>query len=182
MSLKRKRTRELKRLRESAEELWRDQQALMDRANVVAKEAKRQATSYSREELAPRVRDGYEQYVRPRLDDARGAARFAGERLERTLVPAIGSALGTVLSVADVAQDARVKAAARRLGGAVTSKKTAAKASGPGAGTYVAIGFAAAAAAGLAYAVWQTFRADDELWVADDEPVPPASSDTPAAE
>ena len=32
------------------------------------------------------------------------------------------------------------------------------------------------AAAGVAYAVWQTFRADDELWVADDEPGGPAST------
>ena len=31
------------------------------------------------------------------------------------------------------------------------------------------------AAAGVAYAVWQTFRADDELWIAD-EPLPGAES------
>ena len=31
------------------------------------------------------------------------------------------------------------------------------------------------AAAGLLYAVWQTFRADDELWVADEEPTAPAA-------
>ena len=41
---------------------------------------------------------------------------------------------------------------------------------GPGVGTYLAIGAGVIAAAGVAYAVWQTFRADDELWVADEEP------------
>ena len=41
---------------------------------------------------------------------------------------------------------------------------------GPGVGTYLAIGAGIIAAVGVAYAVWQTFRADDELWVADDEP------------
>ena len=46
---------------------------------------------------------------------------------------------------------------------------------GPGVGTYLAIGAGIIAAAGVAYAVWQTFRADDELWVADDEPEPGAS-------
>ena len=42
-------------------------------------------------------------------------------------------------------------------------------------GTYLAIGAGIIAAAGVAYAVWQTFRADDELWVADDEPTPSPS-------
>ena len=51
---------------------------------------------------------------------------------------------------------------------------------GPGVGTYLAIGAGIIAAAGVAYAVWQTFRADDELWVADDEPVPSSTTGTTA--
>ena len=35
------------------------------------------------------------------------------------------------------------------------------------------------ALAGIGYAVWQTLRADDDLWVADDEPELPPTSDTP---
>jgi hypothetical protein len=46
---------------------------------------------------------------------------------------------------------------------------------GLGAGSYIAIGVGLAAALGVAYAVWQTFRADDELWVAEDEPAAAAS-------
>jgi hypothetical protein len=42
----------------------------------------------------------------------------------------------------------------------------------------LAIGAGVIAVAGIGYAVWQTFRADDELWVADDEAVPPVDSPT----
>jgi hypothetical protein len=42
MSLTRKRKRELKRLRNTAEELWGQQQDILDRANSVAREASRQ--------------------------------------------------------------------------------------------------------------------------------------------
>ena len=49
---------------------------------------------------------------------------------------------------------------------------------GAGIGTYLAIGAGIIAAAGVAYAVWQTFRADDELWVADDEPGPSSTTGT----
>ena len=37
-----------------------------------------------------------------------------------------------------------------------------------GAGGVIAIILGAAAAIGVLYAAWQTLRADDELWVADD--------------
>jgi len=47
---------------------------------------------------------------------------------------------------------------------------------GAGIGTYLAVGAGIVAAVGVAYAVWQTFRADDELWVADDEPSTSSSS------
>lgn len=184
MSLTRKRKRELKRLRGSAEELWEQQQLILDRANAVAREASRQVSHLTREEVAPRVREGYEHYVRPGVENARGLARQAGRTFEKTVIPAVGTALGTAMSVADIAKDARVKAAAERFGDVRKSlvKKAAPQKSGPGAGTYVALGFAAAAAVGLAYAVWQTFRADDELWVADEEPTTPTTPTTSTAD
>jgi hypothetical protein len=43
-------------------------------------------------------------------------------------------------------------------------------------GGIVAIVFGVVAAVGVGYALWQTLRADDELWIADDEAV----SETPA--
>ena len=87
----------------------------------------------------------------------------------------LGNALGSILAIGDIANDARVRRAVERVSpraAAVVKQKQ-----GAGIGTYLAIGAGIIAAAGVAYAVWQTFRADDELWVADDEPTPaePAS-------
>lgn len=166
MSLSRKRRKELDHLRSSAEELWEHQQAVLDHANGVAREASRQLGHLTREEVAPRVRESYENYVRPGVDTAREIAKGTGATIERTVVPALGNALGAVMSVGDVARDARVRAAFNRIapGKVVVPEK---KSSGIG-GT-IALATAVLVAAGVAYAVWQTFRADDELWVADDE-------------
>ena len=166
MSLSRKRRKELKRLRSSAEELWGNQQQVLEEANVVAREASRQLGHFTREEVVPRVRTGYHSYVRPSVEQAKSLARSAGDGAERTL----GNALGSVLAIGDIANDARVRRAVERVSprsAAVVQEKK-----GAGFGTYLAIGLGIIAAAGVAYAVWQTFRADDELWVADDEPGP----------
>jgi hypothetical protein len=169
MSLSRKRRKELKRLRASAEELWGNQQIVLEHANAVAREASKQLGNVTREELVPRVRDGYNTYVRPGVDQARVAARAAGQGAERTL----GSLFGSVLSIGDIANDTRVRRALERVNprAVVVEEKK-----GPGVGTILAIGAGVAVAAGIAYAVWQTFRADDELWVADDEPSEPTAS------
>jgi hypothetical protein len=163
MSLSRKRRKELKRLRSSAEELWGNQQHVLEHANAVAREASRQLGHLTREEVVPRVRTGYESYVRPAADQAKGYARVAGDTVERGL----GNVLGSMLAIGDVAGDARVRRAVQRVSPramAVVDEKK-----GPGVGTYLAVGAGIVAAIGVAYAVWQTFRADDELWVADDE-------------
>jgi len=169
MSLSRKRRKELKRLRGSAEELWGNQQAVLEHANSVAREASRQLGNLTREEVVPRVRDGYQTYVRPGLDSARVIAKRAGDTAERT----VGGFLGSLLSVGDIANDTRVRRAIERVNprAVVVEQKK-----GPGVGTILAIGAGVVVAAGVAYAVWQTFRADDELWVADDEPESPAAS------
>lgn len=172
MSLSRKRRKELNHLRNSAEELWEHQQAVLDHANGVAREASRQLGHLTREEVAPRVREGYEQYLRPSVDQAREIARGTGATLERTVVPVIGNALGAVMSVGDVARDARVRAAFNRI---VPHKAVVEEKKSSGIGGTIALIAAAVVAMGVAYAVWQTFRADDELWVAEDE----APSDAP---
>ncbi len=173
LSLSKKRLKELDKLKAEAQTLLAHQQDVLAHANLVAQEASRQAQHLTREEVYPRVREGYQSYVAP-------AAARAGVVVNRTIVPAIGSALGTALSVADVANDTRVKAAVQRLRNAtgtiagrapVVPVKNTKKA---GVGTYIAIGIGVAALAGVAYAVWQTFRADDELWVADEPGSPEA--------
>lgn len=180
MSLSRKRQKELNRLRSDAEDLWHAQQAVLDRASVLARKAGTQASHYTREEVAPRVREGYESYVRPRVDRgvnlSRKAADRAGDVITGTVVPAVGTALGTALSVVDVANDARVHSAMKRLNAVKkdVKKAVAPQKKGLGFGGVLAVGLGVAALAGVAYAVWQTFRADDELWVADED-VPPAA-------
>lgn len=164
MSLSRKRRKELKRLRSSAEELWGNQQHVLEHANAVAREASRQLGQLTREEVVPRVRTGFESYVRPSVEQARTLAKSAGGTVERTM----GNALGSVLSIGDIANDARVRRAVERISPRAAAVVKQNK--GPGVGTYLLVGAAVVAAAGVAYAVWQTFRADDELWVADDEP------------
>jgi hypothetical protein len=175
MSLSRKRRKELKRLRSSAEELWGNQQNVLEHANAVARDASRLLGNLTREEVVPRVRTGFESYVRPGVDQARSFAKGAGDTLERT----VGNALGSVLSIGDIASDARVRRAVERVSpraAAVVKQKQ-----GPGVGTYLAIGAGVIAAVGVAYAVWQTFRADDELWVADDESEPTTPLSSPAS-
>lgn len=171
LSLSKKRQKELDRLKAEAQLLLAHQQEVLSHASTVAQEAGRQAQHLTREELYPRVREGYNSYVAP-------AAGKAGDVVNRTLVPALGAALGTALSVADVANDTRVKAAVKRLKD--TTSKVTGKAPVPvkkksGIGSYIGIAIGVAALAGVAYAVWQTFRTDDELWVAD-EPESPAES------
>ncbi|MGN6428500.1 hypothetical protein [uncultured Leifsonia sp.] len=181
MSLTRKRQKELKRLRSSAEELWGQQQDVLSNANALAAEARKQAAYYTREEIAPRVREGYDSYVRPAAQSARDTAgKYAGvarDRLVGDVIPAVGTAVGTALSVVDHARAARAAAFAgefKKAGKELTRRTAAVKEkSGPGAGTVIAVGLGVIAAAGLLYAVWQTFRADDELWVADEEPTTP---------
>lgn len=169
MSLSRKRRKELVRLRKSADELWSHQQEVLDRANEIAHEVARQAGVLTREEVVPRVRESYEHYVRPGMNATHDVADGVRRRLVEDVLPGIGTGLGTaigsVMSVGDVARDARVRAALNRL----RFQKPVVVEKGLGAGTYIAIGVGLAAAAGVAYAIWQTFRADDELWVADDE-------------
>lgn len=175
MSLSRKRKKELSQLRKSAEELWSNQQTVLAHANHVAQEASRQLGHLTREEVAPRVRTGFESYVRPTVDQAKGFARAAGSTAEKSL----GTALGSVLSIGDLANDVRVQRAVARVTPRATTVVAKPEKKGHGFGTYLAIGAGIAAAVGVAYAVWQTFRADDELWVADDES-PAGSTDSAA--
>lgn len=168
LTLSKKRQKELDQLRAQAEILLQHQQDVLSHASSVAREAGRQAAHLTREEVAPRIRDNYENVIAP---TARKAASQAGDAINNRLIPAVGSVLGTALSVADVAKDARVQAAVKRL--AKTVPAVAPKKKG-GFGTFVVVSLGVAALAGVAYAVWQTFRADDELWVADEPGSPEA--------
>ena len=168
MSLSRKRKKELNRLRREAEELWGNQQVVIDHAAHVAREAGRQLGHLNREVLAPRVQAGYEHYLQPRVSQAGLFARQAGLKLEHDVLPAVGRTIGAVLSVGDVAREARIRKALTRISPAlapVEEKKSR-------AGAVVAVGLIFTVIGALGYAAWQTFRADDELWIADDSDRP----------
>jgi hypothetical protein len=177
LTLSRKRAKELKRLRSAASDLWEDQKDLLEHASHVVREAGRQAANAGREEVVPRVRETYDHRVRPVVDlgvaSGRAVAGTARDKVQRDVLPAVYSALASALAVLEVSKDPRVREAlsnVRKAGsrfgstvGIVPAKPQ------PGPGRYILVGVALAAAAGVAYAAWQTFRADDELWVSDDE-------------
>jgi hypothetical protein len=187
VGLSRKRKKELQKLQDQASKLWSSQQVLVGEATNVAREAGRQLGNYSREEFVPQVQANYQRYAAPYVD--RGM-KYSQHVVTDRLVPAAGAMVGSALSVWDAANDTRAKLAADRgfvlppaslvaknaeKYGKKASKNIAARVAavqpqrkGIGAGGVIAILLGVAAAVGVLYAAWQTLRADDELWVADD--------------
>jgi hypothetical protein len=160
MELSRKRTKELKKLRSAASDLWDDQKDILEHAGRVVRDAGQHASDFGHDAA----------------DSARG-------RVNHDVVPAVSSAIASALALLEVAKDPRVKAAIARVGqtrtdvgshlGARFGKEE--KQAGPG--RYILIGLGLVAVAGVAYAAWQTLRADDELWVSsDDDLEEPAAS------
>lgn len=237
------RTKELSALRADASQLWSDQQAVLARANGVAREASKQAGHLRREELAPRAQTVYAERMQPAV--TRGAvlattiASGANDAVFKNAVPAVTSVAAAAAALSGTARG-RVTDAAGKAGSAVAKQgakgaakitgksakgaatvtgkgvKGAAKAakvatggkkrraavvkaakgaaavkaaqkalpskkskkSGPGVGSVIGITLGVLALVGIAYAVWQTLRADDDLWVADDEPEITPGTDT----
>ncbi|MDP9027944.1 MAG: hypothetical protein M3N46_10415 [Actinomycetota bacterium] len=179
MALSRKRQKELKKLKRSAEELWDEQREALEHASAVLKDARRQAANYAREEVGPRARDTYDSRVRPAVASVaasgRSAASRAGERFSDDVLPAISSAIGSALAMVDVAKDPHVRSVLKHASSAASSAATSVgrkvhiveppKKSGPG--KYILISLGAIAAIGVLYAAWQTLRADDDLWIED---------------
>ena len=168
MALSRKRQKELKRLKKSAEQLWEQQRQAIDQATLVLKDARRQAANYAREEVGPVVHEAYHGRVKPVLATGVAATRYAARttksRIVDDVVPAVSGAFGSALAVLEAARDPRVRDVVRNV-----SRRTPvvvpAKKSGPG--RYILIGLGVVAAAGVAYAAWQTLRIDEDLWVED---------------
>lgn len=179
MGLSRKRQRELNRLKRQAEDLLHDQREVLEHASRVVRDATSQASNFAREEVGPRVKDAYDDRVRPVLRSGASAARHGRERFVDDVVPALTSALGSALAVIEAAKNPEVRDTIARVGrsakeasikaGQRVGVLDAPKSSGPG--KYILIGVAVVAVAGVAYAAWQTLRADDSLWI-EDEPEP----------
>lgn len=166
MALSRKQKKELKRLKGAASDLWDDQKDVLEHATQVVRDATRHLSEVGKDELGPRVREG--------IATGRTLADSAGEKVKHDVLPAVSSALASALAVLEVAKDPRVREAMSRAGkaGSQLGSKvglTPAPKPSSGPGRYILIGIGIVAAAGVAYAAWQTLRADDELWVSDDE-------------
>lgn len=194
MALTRKRKRELKKLKSSASDLWEDQREVLEHASKVVREAGRQVGNLGRDEVAPRVRDTIDHRVKPTFAAGAHATRTVAEgtrdKITQELFPSVASALASALAVIEVAKDARVRDAVKAVRKAgdrtdhvldVSSRKVKKKAkelrkkvgfvppkSTPGPGRYIVIGVGVVALVGLGYAVWQTLRADDDLWISDE--------------
>ena len=164
MSVSRKRKKELEKLQKQAGNLWEAQQILVGEAATVAREASRQLGHYGREQVKPQVQAGYDKYAAPYVDKGKKV-------VNSTVIPAAGAVVGSALSVWDAANEQRSHLAAGRGFTVPSSWSKAAPVpakKGIGAGGVIAIILGVAAAVGVLYAAWQTLRADDELWVADD--------------
>lgn len=171
MSLSRKRKRELKKLRAVAEDVLQDQRVVLGRAGAILQEASRQARLLSDEQVAPRVQDALNS-ARPAVDRGVVAARNAVSNIRRVSGPVVTGALLSTVRALDAVNDDRAHQASRSLlgfGQRAGFIETPKRRSG---GAIVGITLAILAAAGVGYALWQTFRADDELWIAEDRDNP----------
>ncbi len=189
MSLSRKRKKELRNLQNQAQKLWESQQVLVDEASHVAREASRQLGNFGREQVVPQVQASYDRYAAPYVAKS---VKVGKQVVNDGIVPAAGAVIGSALSVWDAANDTREriaagrgpaavdwaefsrraekygKAASKNLSRRVSAVPVPAPKKSVSAGGVIAIILGVAAAVGVLYAAWQTLRADDELWVADD--------------
>jgi len=163
MALSRKRQRELRRLKREAEQLWDEQREAIEHASVVLKEARRQAAAFGREEVSPRIREG----VGAARHAVGSAASTARERFTDDVLPAISGTIGSALAVLEAAKNPRVREVVRKVTAAGTKAGVVAPKKSSGPGRYILMGLGIVAVAGVAYAAWQTLRADDDLWIED---------------
>jgi hypothetical protein len=142
---------------------------VLERATAVLREAAEQAKHLSDEEFVPRVKDAYAT-ARPRVESGIKSSRDVAGRIGKQVAPAVAGALSSA-KLADLAKDPRVTKAVDAYRKATGKPAPIPVKTGPSAGSVVAIVIGVVAAAGVGYALWQTFLADDELWIAEDADV-----------
>ena len=180
IEIPRKRRKQIKKLKGQTATLLGEQRKVLEHANAILAEARSNAADAARKDIAPRVQNAIDNGIRPAVATgvhaATSAAQNASHRFQTEVVPGLVSTAGSVLSVVDLAKDPRVQKLvkdAQKKGG--SAKKAAAKyvpaaqkKKGIGFGGVALIIVGVVAVAGAAYAAYQTLRADDDLWVADD--------------
>ena len=161
MKLSRKRRRELRRLRNDAQELLDQQRVVLGHAGTVLHEAGRQAKRLGDEHLAPRIDETLET-VRPAVDRGVASARRAADNVRRFTAPVMASALARTIRALDELDNHEAAKQVRGFG----ERSGYLKKQRRGSGGWIALGLGVTAAVGVGYALWQAFRTDDELWVA----------------
>jgi hypothetical protein len=156
----RKKLSDAELLKAQAEALLHEQQQVLAHAGSVVRQASRELGRFTSDEVFPRVVSG-----------TRSAAKSTRDKLVDEVLPSVASVIGSTMSVIDAARDQRVRQLTKSVAAIAKSRKASAPvaAASAGAGKYIAIGIGVAALLGVGYVVWQTFRADDELWVAEDD-------------
>ncbi|MBY0175526.1 hypothetical protein [Curtobacterium herbarum] len=181
IEIPRKRRKQIKKLKGKTASLLGEQRKVLEHANAILTEAREHAADAARKDFAPRVQNAIDNGLRPAVATgvhaATSAAQNASHRFQSEVVPGLISTAGSVLSVGDLAKDPRVQKIVKE---AQKRSKTARKAAGKyvpavapkkqgiGFGGVALIIVGVVAVAGAAYAAYQTLRADDDLWVADD--------------
>jgi hypothetical protein len=112
---------------------------------------------------------------RLKADDVAKAVSRAADTVSKATKAGHASEAKAGVKIAAAAKTAKVAGKAAK--GAAAAKRSG----GVGAGGTVGILLGVVAVAGIGYAVWQTLRADDDLWVADDEPETTPTTDAPTA-
>jgi hypothetical protein len=187
MGLSRKRQREFKRLKKQADELLQSQKDILEHAGGVVREASHQAANYAREEVAPTIKGKYDHNLKPVVDQGLSAGRSVAtstkEKIVDDVLPAVSTAIASALAVIDAAKSPQVREAIKRVqhtagdvGTKVGTKVGIVQPKKAGPGKYILIGLGVVAVVGVGYAVWQTLRADDDLWIDDETDSLPADT------
>jgi hypothetical protein len=151
----RKKLSESERLRADAERLLREQREVLAHAGSVVRDASRELGRYAHDDAYPRVAAG-----------ARHAASATRHKIIDEVLPGVASVIGSTLAAVDSARGTTTTKGAKAAALAAAALAKAPKKSG--AGKLIGLGIVAVAALGVGYVLWQTFRADDELWVEED--------------
>ena len=151
----RKKLTEAERLRAEADRLLHAQREVLQHAGSVVRDASRELGRFAHDEAYPKVAAG-----------ARHAAASTRHKIIDEVLPGVASVIGSTLAAVDNA-----RGTGARKGSAAATAAVAALSKAPkkgSAGKVIGLGLVFAAALGVGYVLWQTFRADDELWVEED--------------
>ena len=127
------------------------------------------------------MKRAYAKKVQPSVDAGVGSVKSAAsatrDKFTDDVLPAVSGAIGSAIAVLDVARNKQLREALKSA--SASGRELATKAGQRvglievkpqrGPGFYILIGLGVVAAAGVAYAAWQTLRADDDLWVEEDD-------------